>query len=257
MATNTLNQTLYNSLKELGLSELEINLYTVSLSLGPVPIKKIAESMGISRPNVYKVIKNLESHGLVQFSDRAKYTRTFMVESPTTIIDKLRQKKEKISVLDNDFIYQLPDLLAQYHQGETPTKIKVMKGRDQYIKVFNQSLEEAKDEIQYFGSADDFINFISWGNELNWMRKRIKKGIFMKILVFREQISNDLKGKDVVERRETRFLKEVDHFHSSFMLFSNKVIIFQPKAPLAIFIEDQFIVEMLKGIFNKMWGISE
>lgn len=257
METNTSNRTVYSSLKELGLTELEINLYTVSLTLGPSPINKIAESMHVSRPNVYKIIQGLQSHGLVKPSDKAKYSRTFMVEPPTIILEKLRQKKNEISVLDNEFISELPNLLATYHQGETATKIKILRGKEQYLKIFEQSLEEAKGEIQYLGSADDFINFISWESELAWMKKRIKKDILIKILVLPTETSKKLKEKDREEKRETRFLKDVEQFYSSFQIFANKVIIFQPKAPLAVLIEDEYIVSMLKSIFEKLWTDSK
>ena len=257
METNTLNKIVYRSLKELGLTELEINLYTVSLTLGPSPINKIAESMHVSRPNVYKIIQGLQSHGLVKSSDKGKYSRTFMVEPPTTILEKLRQKKNDIAVLDNDFVSELPNLLAIYHQGETPTKIKILRGKEQYLKVFEQSLEEAKSEIQYFGSADDFINFISWESELAWMKKRIKKDILIKILVLPTETSKNLKEKDIKEKRETRFLHDMEAFYASFQLFSNKVIIFQPKASLAVLIEDEYIVNMLKGVFDKLWKESK
>jgi len=89
-----IKQSVYNALKELGLSEFEIKLYTVSLLLGPSSLSAIATHLGISRPNVYKIIKGLELHGLVKFSERKKYTRTFMVESPTTVLEKLRKKRD-------------------------------------------------------------------------------------------------------------------------------------------------------------------
>ena len=213
--------------------------------------------MHVSRPNVYKIIQGLQSHGLVKLSDKVKYSRTFMVEPPTVILEKLRQKKDNLSLIDNDFVSELPNLLATYHQGETSTKIKIMRGKEQYLKIFEQSLEETKNEIQYFGSADDFINFISWESELAWMKKRIKKDVLIKILVLSTETSKKLKARDSIERRETRFLHNVEPFYSSFQLFANKVIIFQPKAPLAVLIEDEYIVSMLKSIFDKLWKESE
>lgn len=42
-------------------------------------------------------------------------------------------------------------------------------------------------------------------------------------------------------------------FQTAFQLFGNKVIIWQPKAPLAVLIEDEYIVQMLKSIFFIMW----
>jgi sugar-specific transcriptional regulator TrmB len=254
MNQKELNENLYTALRELGLTDLEINLYTVSLRLGPSPISTIAESMGISRPNVYKVIQGLERHGLARFSERGKYARNFIVESPTEVVAKLRNKKEKIAVLDNDLVSELPNLLALYHQGEGDTKIKVFKGREQYVKLVNQILDESGEVMEYFGSATDYINFLSWETERVWINKRIKKNIFIKVLLLPGETAENFELSDREQLRETRILKDSAPFITSFQLFANKVAIWQPKAPLAILIEDEFIVAMLRSVFYKLWN---
>src|SRR3989338_8397429 len=93
-------KNIYTSLKELGLTESEANLYTTSLALGPATIASLAEHLNMPRPNVYKGIAGLERHGLAKFSERKRYTRTFVVESPTVVLEKLRQKREIMSDLD-------------------------------------------------------------------------------------------------------------------------------------------------------------
>jgi len=256
MDQDALKKSLYNSLKELGLAEMEINLYVVSLFLGPSNLSAIAKNMGISRPNVYKVIRGLEAHGLVKFSEKSKYARTFMVESPAVVLEKLREKRERMSQLDHGLVSSLPDLLTLYHQEESATKIKVLQGREQYLKIFNEILEQEKKEIQYFGSAEDFVKFISMAAENEWIKKRVKKNIIIKTLLLPSELSTQFKSRDKEELRETKILKGLWPFSTSFQLFANKVIIWQPKAPLVVLIEDQYIVEMLKSIFYKLWEVS-
>lgn len=52
-------KNLYTSLKELGLTESEANLYITSLALGPAMIASLAEHLAMPRPNIYKVIAGL------------------------------------------------------------------------------------------------------------------------------------------------------------------------------------------------------
>ena len=106
-------QNVYTSLKELGLTDYEANLYIISVKLGPTPIKKLAEILQISRPNVYKVIKGLEKYGLTKFSDKEKFSRNFIVEPPTIVLEKLREKREKLAEIDRNYTVNLPELLAQ------------------------------------------------------------------------------------------------------------------------------------------------
>ena len=123
---NEVKKYLYTALKELRMTESESNLYATSLILGPVSIASLAEHLNIPRPNVYKIIASLEKCGLAKFSERKRYARTFIVESPTVLLEKLRQKREATANIDQMLVGAMPDLLALFHQGETPTKIKIM-----------------------------------------------------------------------------------------------------------------------------------
>lgn len=252
-----IKETLYNSLKELGLYEHEIELYTTSLSMGPSSIAILAKTLNINRPNIYKVIGELEKHGLAKFSERKKYNRTFMVESPTVVRDLLHKKRELLSEQDAKLFTALPDLVALYRQGELPTSVKIFEGKDQFLKIFFQVLDESKDEILYCGSAQDLISgFIGWEQEEKWIATRLKKSIFMKALIFGGADAEKLKNDDLNQKRETRFIKNMIMFPTSFHLYANKIILWQPIAPMAILIEDQYIVNMFKSIFNVLWELT-
>ena len=253
MEEKALNQNLYTSLKQLGLNDQEANLYMLSLKYGPSPIASLAGYLGISRPNVYKLIKGLEEKGLAKFSTREKHARNFIVEPPTVVLQKMREMQENLSLLNKDLTLDLPELLAGYHQGESDTKIKIYKGREQYVKLFDKSIEEESKEILFCGSSKDFIDFVSWETELSWIKRRVKKNISIKVLTFASDTASELTKDDTEEKRETRIIKNMDRFESSFMIFANKVVIWQPKAPLALLIEDQFITKMMKSVFEAEW----
>jgi sugar-specific transcriptional regulator TrmB len=250
-------QKLREALNELGLHESETNLYLTSLTMGPASIATLAESLGIPRPNVYKAIAGLEQHGLARFSDRKKYVRTFVVEPPTVVLEKLRKKRDSVANLDHELVGMMPDLLANYHQGETPTKIKVLQGREQWLKIFFAVLDEESNESQFFGSAKDFVGFMTWDGEREWIKQRIAHGVFMKSLVLPSEEADLLQKYDAQELREIRVIKGLVPFTTSFQLFANKAIIWQPAGSLAILIEDEYIVAMLKSIFNKLWETSK
>jgi hypothetical protein len=61
-----------------------------------------------------------------------------------------------------------------------------------------------------------------------------------------------LKETDAEEMRTTKLLTAAP-FVTSFMLYANKVIIWQPKAPLIVLIEDEHIVQMLSSLFDVLW----
>ncbi|MBI4272580.1 hypothetical protein HY621_01890 [Candidatus Uhrbacteria bacterium] len=257
LSKNELKEILYDSLKELGLTENEIALYLVSLSLGPATITTLAKHMAIPRPNVYKVIGGLEKNGLAYFSERKKYTRTFMVESPRVVRDLLKKNKEELARCDQKIVSSLPDLLTLYKQGELPTSIRILQGKEQFLQLFFQIIEEEKCESQFFGSAHDFIGFISWQEEREWIRQRMQKDIKLRALLLPSEDAQILQATDAKELRETRTLDCVQPFSTSFQLFANKIILWQPKAPLAVLIEDEYITQMFRSMFEKMWDASK
>lgn len=254
ISQNELKKKLYTSLKELGLTESEANLYVTSLALGPATIAALAGYLNMPRPNVYKVIAGLEQHGLAKFSERKRYARTFVVEAPTVVLEKLREKRELVADLDQSLVGAMPDLLAQYHQGETPTKIKVFAGKEQWLNIFFQVLDETKESISFFGSADAFIELITWEREREWIAERVKKGIHINVLLTPGKDAETLESTDAKEMRTTKFFKGTMPFVTGFMIYANKVIIWQPKAPLVVLIEDEYIVQMLRSIFAELWG---
>lgn len=260
MAKNSeieINTNLQDSLKELGLFESETNLYLASLRLGPTTIVSLAESLGISRPNVYKAIAGLEEKGLARFSDRKKYMHTFVVEPPTVVLDKLRKKKVEVTDIEKVLVSSMPDLLANYHQGETPTKIKVLQGKEQFIDAFFSILDEEGEETQFFGSAKNFVKFISWGEEYRWMAKRKDRGIFVKSLLLPDEDAEMLHKTDKENLREIRIINGMDPFVTGFQLYANKAFIWQPAGSLAVLIEDEYIVAMLRSVFNTLWNSSK
>lgn len=245
---------LNNSLKELGLSEHEMNLYTLSLKRGPSTINDLAKFLSVSRPNLYKVIAGLEKLGLAHFSDKKGYKKTFIVESPTVITELLRKKKEAISAFEQQAISVMPSLLDLYQQGDRPAIVQTVQGEKEFLAVFNQILDEAKDTIEFFGSAQDLIRFISWSNEREWIKERIKKNLLIRCLILPSEDAQTLKNTDKAELRETKILSQCTPFSSSFHIFANKVVMWQPKSPMGIVITDEYLVNMFKSIFYGYWN---
>jgi sugar-specific transcriptional regulator TrmB len=251
--TNSIYPSLYNPLKELGLSDLEAHAYMVSLELGPATISKIAVNLSIARPNVYKIIQELERKGLAKFSSKKSYARSFVVESPAVVLDMFRQKKKEDQLKESELVMAMPSLLTNYQQGLIPSKVKVFQGKEDFKKIFFNILEEADKKIWFCGSAKDFIGFISWSDEREWIKQRLKKGLFINSLLLPSDEANILKKTDADELREIRIMKGFFPFSTSFQIFANKVIFWQPLAPLAIVIEDKYLVEMMESIVDKLW----
>lgn len=241
------------ALEELGLTESEKKLYLLSLSLGPTPIAAFAGHLGISRPNVYKVIAGLETHGLAAFSDKASRTRKFVVEPPHALLKRLKEKRERMEQVDRGVLGALPDLLALYQQADDATSLKVYDTKQAWVDAFFQVLDETEGEYLFFGNVEKFLAFAP-SVQQRWVEERVRKGVKGRLLALPSPALDMKRRQDSEELRETRVLPDMPPFDASFLIFGKKVVIWQPRAPLAILVEDDSVVKMLRSVFETLWG---
>lgn len=247
-----------DSLRKLGIGEQEAALYVLSLKLGPASVANLATNLGVSRPQAYKLISELEKFGLADFSSRKRFSRTFVVASPSKLQEALRRHQKDTEQVDQKLMLSMPDLLAAYQQGSSLASVRILQGKDQYLNVFFQCVEEAANkEIIVMGSAHDFIAFISWAEEKRWIKERIRLNVQLRALLFPSSDTDVLAGTDKDELRETRLLRDMEPFSSLIMIYANKTILWQPHAPMAIQIEDNYLTAMMRSVYEVMWKRAE
>lgn len=255
---NEMQGIMTDSLHKLGASEQEATLYVLSLKLGPTSVATLASHLGVSRPQAYKLIAGLEKLGLADFSSRKKFARTFVVESPSKLQGALRRHQRDTEQTDQKLTFSMPDLLALYQQGSSRASVRILEGKEQYVKTFFHCVEEAANkEILVLGSAQDFIAFISWAEERRWIKERIRLNVKLRALLFPSADTDILAGTDKDELRETRLLQDMELFSSLIMVYANKTILWQPHAPMAIQIEDGYLAGMMRSIYEVMWKRAE
>lgn len=255
---NEMQEIITDSLRKLGVSNQEAALYSLSLKLGPTSVALLASHLNISRPQAYKLISVLEKFGLANFSSRKRFSRTFVVESPSRLQEALRRHQKETEQTDQRLALSMPDLLAAYQQGSSLASVRILQGKDQFLKVFFQCVEEAANkEIIVMGSAKDFIAFISWAEERRWISERIRLHVKLRALLFPSEDTETLAESDTKELRETRIVRNTEPFSTLIMVYANKTILWQPHAPMAIQIEDSYITTTMRNIYETMWGQAE
>jgi sugar-specific transcriptional regulator TrmB len=251
-----MNSSLDKALRELGLSPQERSLYHLSLQTGPASIVRLSKLLGVARPNAYKLVAGLQNKGLARFAGKTAYTKQFSVESPSVVGQLIRHKRDAVDALDQDLTSALPDLLSRYKQGMLPTKIQTITGHKNFLDAYVQVFEEANSTIAFFGSTTDFLALVSPQLGAKRIRRRVTRGIKVQLLGLPSRDVEEFKKRDAQELRETRTLKGAAPFKTSFYLYANKVLLWQPAGELAVRIEDQYFVAMFRSMFNWMWERS-
>lgn len=245
---------LERALDELGLTEHEKRLYLVSLTLGSASISTLAEHLGLSRPNVYKVIAGLVKRGLAQFSGgKTKYAKAFVVESPSTVHQLLRKKQDEANSVDMALTAELPGLIGLYEQGSRPANVRVLQGKKEFVEAYVRVFEEADTSIRFFGAIDKFLETI--GGEFGDVRikRRVERNVPLRALALPSVEAEAMRAKDAENLRTTRILSGAASFTSSFYLFADKVVFWQPESPSAILVEDRSLATMLGSMYDLLW----
>ncbi len=240
---------------ELGFSDIEAQVYIKALNPDNT-ISGIAEQIKVERATVYSAIKKLESNGLV-VKRKTPYSRGIEVEPPSKVLTKLKKKASETMNLSSDFEQVLPDLMSSFHATDRRyQKVMFYETKEDFISVFDKILEETDEGGLFFGDAHSFINFVGVDYEKDWIRRRVDRGLSIRILVSYSPLLADIKKSDKPELRETKFLPKGFAFKSSFQVYGYKTILWNPVIPRVTIIDDPIYARMFKQIFEMLWQTS-
>lgn len=245
------NDALESSLELLGLYSFDRRVYLEIFKRGTRSVSELSRLLGVERPTIYASLERLQQKGLIP--QKHKFSRSISVESPQKLIAILEYEKSRFGEQKSLLEQSLPNLLAEYSAKNLPSVYKLFEGKRQFLTIFEESLREAKEEILYYGNAQQFIRYEGEEYEQEYITKRVEKGIFMKILVLESETTKELDFKDKEELRETRFLPKNNYYESSFMVYGAKTLLWNPVAERALVIEDKIITDMFRQMFNNAW----
>lgn len=87
---------IHETLKELGISERQTDLYLTLLKLGPSSIRDIATASDINRGTVYEELKRLRTMSLVTYFPQGK-RKFFCAEPPEVLVRRARRVQQQTS----------------------------------------------------------------------------------------------------------------------------------------------------------------
>lgn len=247
-----MSNELNNALAELGLAVSERELYLLSLAFGPLPVSEIAGRLNVQRPYVYTLIKALREKGLAP--NTHGYQRTFVVESPTVVLDLLRKKRQDLEALTVGIAADMPTFLASYRQGGERTQVLFYEGQDKFLELYDRVLVEEASETLYFGEAKNIFGVVGPERLQNWVKNRIQKKIGIRTLMLDDAEARSI-PTDVASLRETRIVAQGTgaKLPASFQVFGRNVIFWQPMTPVAVVLQDEYIAQLMRTTFELLW----
>jgi HTH-type transcriptional regulator, sugar sensing transcriptional regulator len=241
-----------NTLKELGFSDKKNALYLAILQTGSASAAELAAVAGIKRTTAYDILDELYKENLVTVTFSGK-KRLFTAEHPDhvklLIENKLQAVKKSMPLL-----YEL----FNNNIGERP-KIRFYEGVSGIKKVHNELLNIKSKEYFYIGSISSMINTLGKEHLDNFVKQRIRKGIWANAIRARNQeVNSSLLDAGKQNLRRVRYLPTLPSENlSNLLLFDNKVGVCSSTGEnYAIIIESQDLHKTLKVIWDCLWNYA-
>ncbi|MAG75339.1 MAG: hypothetical protein CL811_01155 [Colwelliaceae bacterium] len=241
-----------DNLKELGLTDGEIRVYTAVLNLGISGLNKIQEKTGIERRNIYDILNKLIEKGLVSYT-LEKRKRTYQLTHPNKLIEEIKLKKEKLNELE----IQLPKITDYFESKKPDVRAEVYRGNESIKTLLEESLNY-KEQFWIGGNKGvEETDLKNWFN--HWMNKRAKMKIVMHDLAdFGKSLEGLEPNKKQEHKKKYYLYKQLPrNFNSPLVIFifGNKVAqILWGKQSFAFVLESEEIKESFMKYFNYFWN---
>jgi len=234
-----LSQALIN----IGLDEKQAKVYLACLELGPSSVLEISKKSGINRATVYYIIEELVAKNLISQTAKKK-KKLFVASEPEEIMNSIKEKENFLKSI-------LPDLKAINNLSVKKPKIKFYEGEDGIYTVVKDYLTAHKEALK-FANHEQFNLALKYDPEL--VKKRIKHGIFLRMIVPDLPKSWEWQKKDKDQLRKTKIVSSKKYpFQTEVTIYNNKIALTSYKEKIGVIIESKSIAEIFKMVFNLCW----
>lgn len=238
---------LITSLKNLGLTEKEAEVYITLLQTPKSTAYSIAKKSGLKRPTVYVVLEDLINKGIATKTFREKMS-LYTAIHPKELFSVAAKKLQNAQLI-------LPELEALSGEKDYKIKINYFEGTEGFRKLYKNKIKTLEgDEIISFVGHNELgqENSIKYMDEFN--NERVKKNIINRAI-----ISDDQRNKKYIENPEKSLmdlrLVPVEKFNNNISIdvYNNFVEIISSKNLQGILLENSEIAKTLKQIFEILW----
>ena len=241
-----------NTLKKIGLTEGECQVYEALVHLGTSSTGKIVKKANIGSSKVYEVLQRLHNKGLVSHvvKNGVKY---FDATPPERLIDFLDEKKEELSNAQEEIQKIIPILNVERKKVNEKNQTIVYTGIQGPKIVLKEILEAGKKGLPHFGFGTDTDPYVKYlPHDLKKYINESKKYKFSQKLIF-------IKGfKSPNTEAKVKYLPKEYLFPVRTMIYGDNVAIVDFTKPITtIIIENKTIANSYKKHFELLWKIAK
>lgn len=241
---------LLKTLKGVGLSANEANIYITLLTLGPNPVSTIAKKTELNRSSCYDILKRLMHKGFLHQTNKGNITY-FGATEPKIVLQQLFNKKDNLEHRIENLRQSLAQLeQLQYEHLQKPSVV-FFEGEAGILNIMEDTLSSSE-TIRAYASLSELTALLP-NYFPQYYKRRTNKGIFVQAIYPANKESYSHKLRDSVENRESRLIPPEFDFNLDILIYDNKVAITSLKEKFGLLIKSESMANAQKKIFDIIW----
>jgi sugar-specific transcriptional regulator TrmB len=235
-------EELKETLKEIGLSESESQIYLTLLKKGEISVAEISQISGLHRTNIYDCLEKLKEKGFVSYLLKNN-KQAYRASEPNIILDYFKEKENKISRI-------IPELNKLKESIKEKVSVEIFKGEEGLKTALRDILKDKQEVIGYniSGQLRKFMPKFSEYYFIEQEKHKIKHRFIYTIGT----------PKPPTKYYEIKFLPKEYSNPTITLCYGGKILnlIFEPEM-IAIRIKSNQLAEAQKKHFNLLWKIAK
>lgn len=233
-------------LREIGLTDSEIEVYFDLVKHGESLASEIANRVKISRTYIYDSIRNLINKGLITYviKNNRKYFKALEVKK---LLEYLDERKAEMEKQKQDILSLIKELKFFQIPTEEKPIVEVFEGKEGLKTILNDIVKTGKDAIGW-GATDKIKNYLP-----DWFLKKYIKEREKKKINLRQLYAEDT---GVLKSPRAKFKAIPKEFSSpvTFGSYRDKIVIFfWSEIPVVIRVINKEIADSFRKHFEFLW----
>lgn len=247
---------LIETLKKIGLSRKEANIYLQLIHLGTQSASVLSRHTGINRTTTYDILESLQEKGIVQ-SIKKQGSTLFSALHPSELIRFLEREKtemvRKIQKQQETIEELLPELISLENATTNKPKVTFYEGEKGMREAYEDTLT-AQDEILAYANVKDMHEGLPHFFPEYYHRRAVEKNIHIKAIMPDNEESLNRAKQDKKENRESTLIPAKTYeFSPEINIYNDKVLITSWREKLAIIIESKEIADFHRKMYKLCW----
>jgi sugar-specific transcriptional regulator TrmB len=240
-----------DSLARLGIEGTEASFYLAALELGQARVRQIARKAGIGRTNAYDVLARLVHRGLVTQAPRGGDRKSYVVaEDPSRLVRMLEEQRQSLDAV-------LPDLRSIYNHSTVKPRVRFYEGVEGIKHVLDDTLTCRSKRLLGILSMGDLFNVPGRLEMQDYVQRRIKAGVALKVLRSREKEVGDVWPTRAEDLRELRYTPSGMVFAMTMYMYDETVsVISSRRENFGMTIQSSELARMQEHLFMVLWEAS-